>query len=110
MGDLHTMDADSNLIKAIGEQSRKIASAIKEHGTGTITFQRTHSITTIHKAHICSVQVTSTTVRVVTSNGAEAFYAVVDRDSNTDYLAAVDTLRNHGYSIPSFADLAPTAK
>lgn len=101
------MDMTDKFISIIKSGMAAIAASADK---GTLTFQRTHSITTIHKAHICSVQVTSTSVRVVTSNGAEAFYAVVDRDSNTDYLAAVDTLRKHDYFIPSFADLAPTAK
>lgn len=104
------MDATERLTASVDVQGRKIADAIKNHGTDTIMFQRTHSIVTIHKAHIVSVHVTSTTVTVYTANGRESFYACVERDSNTDYLAAVDTLRNHGYSIPSFADHAPTAK
>lgn len=101
------MDMTDKLISIIKSGLASIAASADK---GTIVFQRTHSIVTIHKAHIASVHVTSGTVRVVTSNGAEAFYAVVDRDSNTDYLAAVDTLRKHDYFIPSFADLEPTTK
>ena len=104
------MEIDKPLITAIAKMGREIADVISKRDTATITFRRPRSITTIRKSEISSVHVSDNTVRIVTTNGAEAFYTVVERDSNTDYLNAVAELRNHGYSIPSFADLAPTAK
>lgn len=101
------MDIPKEFVKAINTVADAIIKASKDNKAGSLVFQRTHSITTINKANITAVHITATTVTVNTTDGLAAFYAVIGTNGNTDYLAALATLAQHDYYIPSFAAQEP---